>query len=107
MSNFASSFVDFKIPNWFDSKHLSGMLRGIEKEGVERGQVIARAEEGVRRRQTMQMRACETGVVVQGCVSRTADARQSQSAGPADTLHPGFVAFARAASFSMGEAAFE
>jgi hypothetical protein len=55
----------------------------------------------------MQMRACETGVVVQGCVSRTADARQSQSAGPADTLHPGFVAFARAASFSMGEAAYE
>lgn len=34
MSNFASSFVDFKIPNWFDSKHLSGMLRGIEKEGL-------------------------------------------------------------------------
>lgn len=28
-------------------------------------------------------------------VSRTADARQSQSAGPADTLQPGFVAFAR------------
>ena len=57
--------------------------------------MIVRAEEGVRRRQTMQMRACETGVVVQGCVSRTADARQSQSAGPADTLQPGFVAFAR------------
>lgn len=65
------------------------------------GQVIAQAEVGVRRRWTMQMRACETGVVLQGCVSRTADARQSQSAGPADTLQPGFVAFARAASFSM------
>ena len=68
--------------------------------------MIAQAEVGVRRRRTMQMRACETGVVLQGCVSRTADARQSQSAGPADTLQPGFVAFARAASFSMGEAAF-
>lgn len=34
MSNFASSFVDFEIPNWFDSEHLSGMLRGIEKEGL-------------------------------------------------------------------------
>lgn len=63
------------------------------------------------------MRACETAVVLQGCVSRTADARQSQSAGPADTLQPGFVAFARArerereraSSFreSVGEAAFE
>ncbi len=34
MSNFASSFVNFDIPNWFDSKHLTGMLRGIEKEGL-------------------------------------------------------------------------
>ncbi|MBH0005491.1 glutamate--cysteine ligase [Psychrobacter sp. SWN149] len=34
MSNFASSFVDFEIPNWFDSQHLTGMLRGIEKEGL-------------------------------------------------------------------------
>lgn len=34
MSNFASSFVDFEIPNWFDSQHLAGMLRGIEKEGL-------------------------------------------------------------------------
>ena len=69
--------------------------------------MIARAEVKVWRGRTVQMRACETAVVLQGCVSRTADARQSQSAGPADTLHPGFVAFARAASFSMGEAAFE
>ncbi|MGP5120497.1 glutamate--cysteine ligase [Psychrobacter alimentarius] len=34
MSNSASSFVSFDIPNWFDSKHLTGMLRGIEKEGL-------------------------------------------------------------------------
>ncbi|MBF2718888.1 glutamate--cysteine ligase [Psychrobacter sp. NG254] len=34
MSNFVSSFVDFEIPNWFDSQHLTGMLRGIEKEGL-------------------------------------------------------------------------
>ena len=34
MSNFASSFVSFDIPNWFDNKHLTGMLRGIEKEGL-------------------------------------------------------------------------
>lgn len=34
MSNFASTFVDFKIPDWFDSEHLVGMLRGIEKEGL-------------------------------------------------------------------------
>lgn len=34
MSKFASSFVDFEIPNWFDSEHLAGMLRGIEKEGL-------------------------------------------------------------------------
>ncbi|WP_370587819.1 hypothetical protein [Psychrobacter sp. JCM 18901] len=34
MSNFASSFVNFEIPNWFDSQHLTGMLRGIEKEGL-------------------------------------------------------------------------
>ncbi len=34
MSNFASSFVDFDIPNWFASEHLAGMLRGIEKEGL-------------------------------------------------------------------------
>ena len=34
MSNFASSFVDFKIPDWFDSEQLVGMLRGIEKEGL-------------------------------------------------------------------------
>ena len=29
-----SSFVNFDIPNWFDSQHLTGMLRGIEKEGL-------------------------------------------------------------------------
>ncbi len=34
MSKFADSFVDFKIPSWFDSAHLAGMLRGIEKEGL-------------------------------------------------------------------------
>ncbi|SJN42380.1 MULTISPECIES: glutamate--cysteine ligase [Psychrobacter] len=34
MSNSASSFVSFDIPNWFDSTHLTGMLRGIEKEGL-------------------------------------------------------------------------
>ena len=34
MSNITSSFVDFEIPNWFDSQHLAGMLRGIEKEGL-------------------------------------------------------------------------
>lgn len=34
MSNSASSFVSFDIPNWFDSEHLTGMLRGIEKEGL-------------------------------------------------------------------------
>lgn len=34
MSKFANSFVDFKIPDWFDSEHLAGMLRGIEKEGL-------------------------------------------------------------------------
>ena len=34
MSKFADSFVDFKIPDWFDSEHLAGMLRGIEKEGL-------------------------------------------------------------------------
>ena len=34
MSNFASSFVNFEIPTWFDSQHLAGMLRGIEKEGL-------------------------------------------------------------------------
>ncbi|WP_350561756.1 glutamate--cysteine ligase [Psychrobacter sp. CAL346-MNA-CIBAN-0220] len=34
MSNFASSFVDFNTPSWFDSQHLTGMLRGIEKEGL-------------------------------------------------------------------------
>ncbi|MGP9688467.1 glutamate--cysteine ligase [Psychrobacter sp. AOP22-C1-C5] len=34
MSNFANSFVSFDIPNWFDSELLSGMLRGIEKEGL-------------------------------------------------------------------------
>ncbi len=34
MSNFASSFVNFDMPNWFDSQHLTGMLRGIEKEGL-------------------------------------------------------------------------
>lgn len=34
MSNFANSFVDFDIPNWFDSSLLTGMLRGIEKEGL-------------------------------------------------------------------------
>ena len=34
MSNFASSFVNFDIPNWFNSQHLTGMLRGIEKEGL-------------------------------------------------------------------------
>ncbi|MDN5621334.1 MAG: glutamate--cysteine ligase [Psychrobacter sp.] len=34
MSNFASSFVNFDIPNWFGNQHLTGMLRGIEKEGL-------------------------------------------------------------------------
>ncbi|WP_201536596.1 glutamate--cysteine ligase [Psychrobacter immobilis] len=34
MSNFTSSFVNFEIPNWFDTKLLTGMLRGIEKEGL-------------------------------------------------------------------------
>ncbi|MDN5566905.1 MAG: glutamate--cysteine ligase [Psychrobacter sp.] len=34
MSKFANSFVDFQIPDWFDSAHLAGMLRGIEKEGL-------------------------------------------------------------------------
>ena len=34
MSNFAPSFVNFKIPQWLDNQHLSGMLRGIEKEGL-------------------------------------------------------------------------
>lgn len=34
MSNPINSFVDFEIPSWFDSKHLVGMLRGIEKEGL-------------------------------------------------------------------------
>ncbi|MGO1400058.1 MAG: glutamate--cysteine ligase [Moraxellaceae bacterium] len=34
MSNFANSFVNFEIPNWFDSQYLAGMLRGIEKEGL-------------------------------------------------------------------------
>ena len=34
MSNFVSSFVNFEIPNWFDHQHLTGMLRGIEKEGL-------------------------------------------------------------------------
>ena len=34
MSNFASSFANFDIPNWFGSQHLTGMLRGIEKEGL-------------------------------------------------------------------------
>ncbi|TXD96807.1 glutamate--cysteine ligase [Psychrobacter frigidicola] len=34
MSNFAPTFANFKIPSWFDNKHLMGMLRGIEKEGL-------------------------------------------------------------------------
>ena len=34
MSNFAHSFVSFEIPNWFNTQHLAGMLRGIEKEGL-------------------------------------------------------------------------
>lgn len=34
MSNIASSFTNFEIPNWFDSQLLVGMLRGIEKEGL-------------------------------------------------------------------------
>ena len=34
MSDFVSSFVSFDIPSWFDSEHLTGMLRGIEKEGL-------------------------------------------------------------------------
>ncbi len=34
MSNVVSSFVDFKIPSWFETQHLAGMLRGIEKEGL-------------------------------------------------------------------------
>ena len=34
MSNFAPTFANFKIPNWFDSELLTGMLRGIEKEGL-------------------------------------------------------------------------
>ena len=34
MSNFAHSFVSFEIPNWFNTQHLEGMLRGIEKEGL-------------------------------------------------------------------------
>jgi hypothetical protein len=41
-----------------------------------------------RGRGRVQTGACETAVVLQGCVSRTADARQSQSAGPTDTSHP-------------------
>ena len=32
MSKFADSFVDFKIPDWFDSAHLAGMLRGMKKK---------------------------------------------------------------------------
>ena len=34
MSNFAPTFTNFEIPNWFDSQYLEGMLRGIEKEGL-------------------------------------------------------------------------
>lgn len=34
MSNFAPTFANFKIPSWFDSQLLVGMLRGIEKEGL-------------------------------------------------------------------------
>lgn len=34
MSNFAPTFANFKIPSWFTSQHLTGMLRGIEKEGL-------------------------------------------------------------------------
>ena len=34
MSNFAPTFASFKIPSWFTSQLLSGMLRGIEKEGL-------------------------------------------------------------------------
>ncbi|MBP2279626.1 glutamate--cysteine ligase [Psychrobacter sp. PL19] len=34
MSNFAPTFANFEIPSWFDSQHLEGMLRGIEKEGL-------------------------------------------------------------------------
>lgn len=34
MSNFATTFANFEIPSWFDSQHLEGMLRGIEKEGL-------------------------------------------------------------------------
>lgn len=34
MSNFASDFANFAIPSWFHSQHLTGMLRGIEKEGL-------------------------------------------------------------------------
>ncbi|WP_201615595.1 glutamate--cysteine ligase [Psychrobacter urativorans] len=34
MSNFAPTFTNFEIPSWFASQHLTGMLRGIEKEGL-------------------------------------------------------------------------
>ena len=34
MSNFASDSAAFTIPNWLESQHLTGMLRGIEKEGL-------------------------------------------------------------------------
>ncbi|WP_201587486.1 glutamate--cysteine ligase [Psychrobacter jeotgali] len=29
-----SNFADFEIPSWMSSQHLTGMLRGIEKEGL-------------------------------------------------------------------------
>ncbi|WP_201558713.1 glutamate--cysteine ligase [Psychrobacter sp. 72-O-c] len=34
MSNSATTFANFEIPSWFDSEQLTGMLRGIEKEGL-------------------------------------------------------------------------
>ena len=34
MSDFAATFSNFKMPNWLESQHLAGMLRGIEKEGL-------------------------------------------------------------------------
>lgn len=34
MSNLAPSFANFSIPTWFNSEHIKGMLRGIEKEGL-------------------------------------------------------------------------
>lgn len=34
MSDFAPTFANFEIPSWFNSQQLTGMLRGIEKEGL-------------------------------------------------------------------------